>query len=381
MDQNPTAAECARLNDLCRFGELHQSRIVITRGCIDRFCNPDEPRFVTVRRVVPHRHLVAGLHPHPAEFDVLGQVAPHEDHRRRPAHDLLDGGVRHPVEVGPPPGLLVGVPGQRDHPVADRIAGGFIARTRQQDEKRRDFRRRQPLTVDVGLHQVGRQVVGGLRTTGLGQRRAVGGEFQHHRDELVAVVRHFLVAGTEKHGRPMKHLGFVLFGDAHHVADDLQRKRSGDGLDEVCLPVRVIRHQIADQPARPGPDVLFDPRHHLRGERPVDDRPQALMARVVQGDHRTGELRHGRIDVRQCRTGRNRAEHLRMPTRLVDMVERGQCPVSGPRLETGEGGRVEEFDRRFPSQRGEGPVAVIVVPGPERQLAQVDVRQRYIRRR
>ena len=43
MDQNPTAAECARLNDLCRFGELHQSRIVITRGCIDRFCNPDEP--------------------------------------------------------------------------------------------------------------------------------------------------------------------------------------------------------------------------------------------------------------------------------------------------------------------------------------------------
>lgn len=33
---------CAQLNDLCRSGELRQSRIVITRNCIERFCDEDD---------------------------------------------------------------------------------------------------------------------------------------------------------------------------------------------------------------------------------------------------------------------------------------------------------------------------------------------------
>lgn len=41
-DEARRASECARLNDLCRQGRLRESRIVFTRGCIDRFCDPED---------------------------------------------------------------------------------------------------------------------------------------------------------------------------------------------------------------------------------------------------------------------------------------------------------------------------------------------------
>lgn len=41
-DEVLRASECARLNDLCRQGRLRESRIVFTRGCIDRFCDPGD---------------------------------------------------------------------------------------------------------------------------------------------------------------------------------------------------------------------------------------------------------------------------------------------------------------------------------------------------
>lgn len=39
-DDLARASECARLNDLCRLGQLREARTVFTRGCIDRFCDP-----------------------------------------------------------------------------------------------------------------------------------------------------------------------------------------------------------------------------------------------------------------------------------------------------------------------------------------------------
>jgi hypothetical protein len=36
------AAECARLNDLCRLGRLASARIVITRNCLEALSDPDK---------------------------------------------------------------------------------------------------------------------------------------------------------------------------------------------------------------------------------------------------------------------------------------------------------------------------------------------------
>ena len=42
-DEAHRARECARLNDLCRSGQLREARTVFTRGCIDAFCDPEDP--------------------------------------------------------------------------------------------------------------------------------------------------------------------------------------------------------------------------------------------------------------------------------------------------------------------------------------------------
>ena len=98
---------------------------------------------IAVGRAVPQRRLVAGRHLHAAQLAVLGQRAPHVDHRRRPPHDLLDSRGCQRVVVGPPLRALVGKARERQHAVADRVAGGLVARHDQQDEERRDLGRRQ----------------------------------------------------------------------------------------------------------------------------------------------------------------------------------------------------------------------------------------------
>jgi hypothetical protein len=56
---------------------------------------------------------------------------------------------------------------------------------------------------------------------------AVLGEFQNRADDLLEVARCFLVTGAEHDRRQVENLDFILFGDPHHVADDLQRQRAG----------------------------------------------------------------------------------------------------------------------------------------------------------
>ena len=193
---------------------------------------------------------------------------------------------------------------------------------------------RQPLTVDLRLHQVGGQIVGGMGPAGLGQLRAVLGEIQDRLDDLVVAGRHLVVTRAEDHRRPVEDLGLVLFGDAHHVADDLQRKRTRERLDEVRPPVGVVGHHVAHQPLRPGVDAFLDAGHHLRGERPVDDRAQPQVPRVVEADHRAAELRDRGSDLAQRHAGRDRTEDLRMPARIVHVIERRQRPVPWSRLES-----------------------------------------------
>jgi hypothetical protein len=42
-DPQQRSRAIAELNDQCRAGTLRQAKTVFTRGCIDRFCDPDDP--------------------------------------------------------------------------------------------------------------------------------------------------------------------------------------------------------------------------------------------------------------------------------------------------------------------------------------------------
>ena len=186
-----------------------------------------ELRFVAVGRVVPHRDLVAGLHLDAAQFDVLGEIAAHEDHRRAQRTISSTAVAATPSKSAHHLSPLLGIAAERHHAVADRVAGGLVAGGRQQDEERGDLRGRQPLAVDLGLHQVRGQILPGSRppssanctpyaassVTALTPRRITG---------------RLVVSGSQDHRRPVEDLLLVLLRDAHHVADDLQRQRTGD---------------------------------------------------------------------------------------------------------------------------------------------------------
>ena len=112
-----------------------------------------ELALVAVRRVEPHHDLLALGDRLAGDLGVLGRGAAEVDHRRAPAHDLLDRVLRVAVEVAAPELVLVGVVLQRPHAVADRGAGGLVAGDDEQDEERRELGHGQPLAVDLGVHE------------------------------------------------------------------------------------------------------------------------------------------------------------------------------------------------------------------------------------
>src|SRR6478672_3379798 len=101
------------------------------------------------------------------------------------------------------------------------------------------------------------------------------------------------------------------------------------------------------------------------------------MARIVEVDHRPGELRDLRRDLVERRTCRHGAENLGMAARVVNVVEPGQGPVAGPGRPPGEIRNVEERDRRLASQRCECSIAQVLVEVPEVGRTEIDIAERY----
>ena len=99
---------------------------------------------------------------------------------------------------------------------------------------------RTPLTVDLGLHQIGREVLARPDPALLGQRHAVLGDLVDHLDNLGELSRGLVVPDPQHHARPVEDLVLVLFGDTHHVADDLQRKRTRYLGHEVGTRVGIV---------------------------------------------------------------------------------------------------------------------------------------------
>ena len=181
---------------------------------------------------------------------------------------------------------LVGEAGQRQHPVADRVAGGLVSGDGQQDEERRHLGGRELLTVDLGLNQAGGQILVRIGAPVLGQCVRVGADFHCDRAELVEVGGQVGIAEAEDDVGPVEDLVVVFGRDAHHVADHLQGQRAGEFGDQLAVAVRVPFDHLRDQPTGAIADRGFDPRNHLRGEGAADDRSQPLMPRVVHRDHR-----------------------------------------------------------------------------------------------
>ena len=215
-----------------------------------------EHRLVAIGRPVPQHHLVAFGEDVVAEAGTVGRDGtPEVDHRGRPAHDLVDGGGRHSVEVCLPDGPLPGEAGEQVQAVGDGVAGGLVAGDDQQDEKRRQLGRSELLTVHLRGDQRGRDVVAAAlrsrsspisRTTSASSAPAVSRAPTTFSASSTATY-----SGSVKPRMTLVRSKMNLSSlprDAHEVDDHPQRQEGGD-----------LRHKVALAERR-------DPRHDLGGD-------------------------------------------------------------------------------------------------------------------
>ena len=120
--------------------------------------------------------------------------------------------------------------------MADGVAGGLVARDHQQDEEGRDLRRRQLFTVHLGLHQAGGQIGARAAAPVLGERMGVVARILVAFDEVAEVRVQVRIAVAEDDVGPSEDLVVVFLGNAHHVADHLQREADRPLGDQVAVP-------------------------------------------------------------------------------------------------------------------------------------------------
>ena len=183
------------------------------------------------------------------------------------------------------------------------------------------------------------------------------------------------VERAEDHVGVMKDEVVLPLGDAHHVADDLEREPGGDVSNEVAFaPV----DQLIDDQRRGPLHIVLDLRDHPRRERRRDDAPQSGVARIVEVDHRTEELEELRRHVEDARGTAPRAEQLGPVARLHDVSVAGNRviarPVKGQRDRATRWwlGIVEVSDRSLPTKRLEGSLPLLKGAGPKRQVREID---------
>jgi hypothetical protein len=150
---------------------------------------------------------------------------------------------------------------------------------------RGDLPGRQLLTIDFGLNQAGGQVIVRIDAPVLGERDAVVADAVCRSGEIVEFHGDVGIAEPGDHVRPVEDLLIVAFGDAHHVADHLQGKGSGNFGNELAITVGVIAHHRRDESPRPLPDRFLDVTQYFGRESPAHCATQPLMSRVVHGDH------------------------------------------------------------------------------------------------
>ena len=232
----------------------------------------------------------------------------------------------------------------------------------------------QPVAVDLGLHQARGQIVVVVDAAILRQRAGVGADVHRNLNELFEIRRQIGVAEPENHVGPVEYPLMVFLGNPHHVADDLQRQRPGELADQIGLSVGMIGDQRCDQPVGPLAHRRLDAGHHLRGERPADDRAQPLVSRIVEHDHRAEVLGHLRCLVVDRDVGAG-AEYVRMTAGVVHIVQLGQRPISVAGRKPLVLDRGPERDRGLAAQGGESTVANVVVAAPRTPATRDGCRQ------
>ena len=291
------------------------------------------------------------------------------DDRRGPPHDLLDRRVDRAVEVVEQDLALVGMARELEEAVTDGVARGLVAGHHQQHEERSELGSGQSLAFDLGLHQRGGDVVAGVGQPVLAELLGVLPQLPSGLErplDRAAVLR---IGAAQHDVRAGEDEVLVRFGNAHHLADDVERKTGGDLLDEVDLPLR--RHLI-DELGGEVADVVRELVDRARREAAVHDEPQLGVARRVHVDHRAEQLVHLGGEVGHV-GALSRDEEVGVAAGEHHVVVLDQRPVAGTGRHHLEARLGVERHGPFTAQLGEHRLPTQLGVRPRLEVAEVDV--------
>ena len=143
-------------------------------------------------------------------------------------------GVELGVEVVAQRRVLLGVLHERPHAPRGGVAGGLVARDRQQQHEHVELELGELLAVDLGVDELGDDVVARIAAALLGE--VVGVRVQRGR-RLVRAFGATLelgVVGADHRVRPLEDEVPVLLRHAHDLGDRLQRQLRREVDDEVA---------------------------------------------------------------------------------------------------------------------------------------------------
>ena len=291
-----------------------------------------------------------------AELDRLGRHPERRVRDRRgEAHELLDG-------VGDAAGIvaqdapLVRMVEQRDDAVADQARRGVVAGDDQLEEARQQLLLGQAVAVGTG-EQDGDEVVAGPAALGLDQLAQVaddgvrgghGGGRRSRRPTATAA------CGTSRPAAPGRR------GDAEQLADDDERERAGEAVDEIDDRARARRRERVEQVVGEAHDRWLQRGDAGGQERRGDEGPQAGVVGRVDVEHVPGERRSGEALGDDVAVGGQCAEHVlgdpsvveRLAGRVVTDDEPGLVTVGQADLVHGAAGlRLGEVGERVVADR------------------------------
>ena len=214
-------------------------------------------------------------------------------HRRGPAQDLLD----RPVELASRSLtqhlVLLGVLHQRPHAPRGGVAGGLVAGDREQQHEHVELDLGEPVAVDLGVDELGHDVVARIGLALLGELVDVHVELGRRGRAVVASPAYSGSSSADHAVRPVEQQLAVVLRHAHDLGDRLQRQLGGEVVDEVA---RAALDDVVDDEDRPVLEVLLEQPDHARREALVDQQPVAGVLGRVHVEHHQA----ARIDRRRC---------------------------------------------------------------------------------
>jgi hypothetical protein len=164
-------------------------------------------------------------------------------------------------EIVEPDALLIGATCEFEHPVADCIARGFVARHQQQDEETAELLARHTLAIYFGMHHHRCKVVERLLEARFTQLLGVAKNFERHLHQVLQSATKVGVASTENHVCPVENHFGVAMRYAHRVADDFQREWCRQCFNKVELIVAMLLEYFIYKCARFCLHILFHSRN------------------------------------------------------------------------------------------------------------------------